>query len=55
MHKLPVSYCEKFIIIPETKDHLEFLVVDGRIILEGIFSMQDISCEFVSTSSTKFQ
>jgi hypothetical protein len=55
MHELPVSYCEQFITIPDSKNHLGFLVVNGRIILEGMFIVQDISCEFDLTSSMKFQ
>ena len=39
MHELPVSYCDKFIIIPERKNHLGFLVVDGRIALEGMLKL----------------
>jgi len=35
MHELPISYCEKFIIIPETKNHLGFLGVDIRLIKGG--------------------
>jgi len=37
MHELPVSYCEKFITTPETKNRLGFLVADGRIISEVIY------------------
>jgi hypothetical protein len=41
--EIPASYREKFIVIPERKNRFGDLDVDGSIVLEGIFSVQDMS------------